>query len=607
MVTGYVGKLLRVDLDRGQVTEEPLDRDYAEAFIGGSGLASRCLCDLVTEKMDPLCPENPLIFMTGPLTGTNAPCCGRFTVCARSPLTGFWGEANSGGVFGPTLKFAGYDGIIITGSSPQPVYLEIVEGKAKLKDASRLWGQDCYQVQATIKGEIARPKASIASIGIAGEKKSKIAAIINDHGRAAGRTGMGAVMGSKQLKAIAVSGDARPQLANETAFAEAAREAYYFLKEDITAQMLRLGGTAFYIDLGMMYGDVPVRYYTQGDFDVSNITGAALSETILSDTVGCYRCPIACGRKTKLQKYGVSEADGPEYETIAALGALLVIDDLPGIAYAGHLCNLYGLDTISTGATIAFATYLFEKGVLRLSDTDGVELKWGDIDIVIKLAEKIARREGFGDILADGSLSLAKRYKVEEAAVQVKGLEVGMHDPRAFSGMSVAYATSPRGGCHLHSDFFMVEVGGEIPELGIVASPRPQWGESSKEKAQIVARHQDWRSIYDALVLCKFAGLPASLISKLVSAATGWETTPLDLLKNGERIFNMKRLTNLRFGLTPKDDGLPDLLLKPLPNGGTKGNVPDIKLMLEEYYRFRGWDKTNGKPVKQKLKELGLD
>ncbi len=607
MVTGYTGKLLRVDLTQGQIVEEPLNEDYARAFIGGSGLASRYLRDMVTGKTDSLGAENPLIFITGPLTGTNAPCCGRFTVCARSPLTGFWGEANSGGIFGPTLKFAGYDGIIVTGSSPKPVCLEINEGKARLKDAAQLWGQDCYQTQAIIKEEMRKPNVSIACIGVAGEKKSKIAAIINDHGRATARTGLGAVMGSKQLKAIAVSGRVRPQLAAEDTFTEAAREAYSLLKDDMTAQMFRLGGTAVYTDIGMMYGDVPVRYYTQGDFDVSNITGGVMEETILTGIVGCYRCPIACGRKIKLEKYAVPEADGPEYETVASLGTMLLIDDLPGIAYAGHLCNRYGLDTISTGTTIAFAVYLFEKGVLKLTDTDGMKLKWGDVDTVIKLIEKMAKREGFGDALADGSLSLAKRYKVEGDVVHVKGLEVAMHDPRAFSGMAVAYATSPRGGCHLHSDFFMAEVGMEFPELGILASPRAQWIESGKKKAQMVARHQDWRSIFDALVLCKFANLPANLITKLLNSVTGWQVSVQELLKSGERIFTMKRLLNLEFGLTPEDDNLPRLLLEPLPNGGTAGNVPDIKLMLDEYYRFRAWDRATGKPASWKLKELWLE
>lgn len=606
MLTGYIGKLLKVDLTHGQIFEEPLDEEYAQAFIGGSGLGGRYLYDLVDGKTDPLGADNPLIFMTGPLTGTKAPCCGRFTVCARSPLTGFWGEANSGGDFGPKLKFSGYDGIIITGCSSKPAYLEIVNGQSRLKDASHIWGLDCYQTQQVIETEIARPEVSIACIGLAGENQSRIAAIVNDQGRAAARTGLGAVMGSKRLKAIAVCGNGRPKLFNETVFNTVVREAHDFLKEDILAEMLRLGGTAFFMDIGMMLGDTPTRYYTQGEFDVSKLTGATMSETILTDTIGCYRCPIACGRKTRLEKYDMPKADGPEYETISALGTLLLIDDLPGIAYAGHLCNLYGMDTISTGATIAFAVYLFEKGVLKLSETDGLELKWGDIDTVIKLVEKMARRDGFGDVLADGSLSLAKRYAVEDSAVQVKGLEVAMHDPRAFSGMAVTYATAPRGGCHLESDFFFAEVGQEVPEIGIMASPRENWAESSREKVQAVARHQDWRSIYDSLIICKFAGYSANLVTKLINAAAGWQVSPQELLTSGERIFNLKRLINLGFGLTPRDDKLPSLLLEPLPDGGAKGNVPDIKMMLDEYYQFRGWDKKTGLPANDKLKELGL-
>jgi aldehyde:ferredoxin oxidoreductase len=264
------------------------------------------------------------------------------------------------------------------------------------------------------------------------------------------------------------------------------------------------------------------------------------------------------------------------------------------------------MDTISVGATIAFATYLFEKGVIKLSETDGLDLKWGEIDTVIKLIEKMAYREGFGDILADGSLLLAKRYAVEDSAVQVKGLEVAMHDPRAFSGMAVAYATAPRGGCHLESDFYLADLGQEFPEVGIMASPRDNWAKSSREKVQAVARHQDWRSIYDSLIICKFAGYSANLVTRLVNAATGWQITPQELISSGERIFNLKRLINLGFGLLPKDDKLPSLLLKPLPDGGAKGNIPNIKMMLDEYYKLRGWDKITGWPVSYKMKELGL-
>lgn len=606
MLAGYIGKILKADLTRGKISEEPLDEDYAQTFIGGSGLGARYLYDLTGEKTDPLGPDNPLIFMTGPLTGTKAPCCGRFSVCARSPLTGFWGEANSGGDFGPMLKFSGYDGIIITGHSSKPVYLEIINGRYRLADASSIWGLDCYQTQQIIKTKTKISKTSIACIGIAGENKLKIAAIINDKGRAAGRTGLGAVMGSKRLKAIVVAGAKKPEVANKKVFKTAISEAHDLIKEDITAQMLHLGGTAFYMDIGMTYGDIPTRYYTKGEFDVSKLTGATMSETILTGITGCFQCPIACGRKTALQKYGVVDADGPEYETISALGTLLLINDLPGIAYAGHLCNMYGMDTISTGVTIAFATYLFEKGIIKLSDTDGIELKWGDIDVVIKLIKKMASRDGFGNILADGSRLLGKRYGVEDSSVEVKGLEVAMHDPRAFAGMAVAYATAPRGGCHLESDFFFVEIGQEIPDVGITASPREKWSESDWEKVQIVSRHQDWRSIFDSLIICKLASYPASLVTDLVNAATGWQMTPQDIISHGEKIFNLKRLININFGLTPREDKLPKLLLEPLLEGGAKGKVPDIEMMLDEYYQFRGWDRETGWPTISKLKELGL-
>ncbi|UCE98274.1 MAG: aldehyde ferredoxin oxidoreductase family protein [Dehalococcoidia bacterium] len=606
MATGYIGKILKIDLTDGQFVEEALNENYAQAFIGGSGIGAWYLYKMTTKKTDPLGADNPLIFMTGPLTGTRAPCCGRYSVCARSPLTGLWGEANSGGNFGPILKFSGYDGIIITGCSSKPVFLEIIDGQPIMRDASHMWGMDCYQTQQAIKAEAGLSKLSIACIGVAGENKSKIAAIVNDQGRAAARTGLGAVMGSKKLKAIAVGGKKQPKVSDGKAFNTAVNEAQNFLKEDISAAMFRLGGTAFYMDVGMMYGDIPTRYYTQGEFDVTKLTGATLSETILTRTVGCYRCPIACGRKTTLEKYGASDVDGPEYETISALGTLLLIDDLPGITYAGHLCNLYGMDTISTGVSIAFAVYLFEKGILKLSDTDGIELKWGDVGMVIKLIEKMAHRDGFGNILADGSRLLAKKYSVEDMAVQVKGLEVAMHDPRAFSGMAVAYATAPRGGCHLESDFFYVEIGQEIPEVGITASPRGKWTESSSEKAQAVSRHQDWRSLYDSLIICKFAGYSANLVTKLVNAATGWHITPRELLTSGERIFNLKRLININFGLTTAEDKLPKLLLEPLSDGGAKGQVPNIEMMLDEYYQFRKWDKKTGLPTHQKIKQLGL-
>ncbi|HIP96300.1 MAG TPA: aldehyde ferredoxin oxidoreductase, partial [Anaerolineae bacterium] len=480
-MNGYIGKLLRVDLSSGTIEDEPLNPDWARQFVGGSALAARYLYDLITPQTDPLGPENPLMFMTGPLVGTTAPSCGRYVVCARSPLTGIWGESNSGGYWGPELKFAGYDGIMITGRAAYPVYLWIKDGVAELRDAGHLRGQDSYQAQESIRQELGEPKARVACIGPAGENLVKYAAVMNDAGRAAGRTGMGTVMGSKNLKAIAVRGTGSVPLADEEAFRDYVRRARKEIQEDLVTEILRLMGTAGSAEMLMMFGDMPSRYFTGDEMNVTPIGGATMAETILVKHAACYRCPIACGRLTDIsERYGLSRVDGPEYETVAAYGSLLLVDDLPAIAYAHHLCNRCGLDTITSGVTIAFTYYLYDQGVISARDTGGLELHWGDIETAIRLTEMIAYREGFGDLLAEGSLAVARHFGVEELAVQVNGLEVPMHDPRASFGMAVNYATGPRGACHNQGDMYLVDQGQQQEELGIVMGDR---FESSAEKA----------------------------------------------------------------------------------------------------------------------------
>jgi len=603
-MNGYMGKLLRVDLSSGTIEDEPLNPDWARQFVGGSGLAARYLYDLITSQTDPLGADNPLMFMTGPLVGTTAPSCGRYVVCARSPLTGIWGESNSGGYWGPELKFAGYDGILLTGRAAHPVYLWIKDGVAELRDAGHLQGQDSYQTQESIRQELGEPKARVACIGPAGENGVKYAAVMNDAGRAAGRTGMGAVMGSKNLKAIAVRGTGSVPLADEEAFKDYVRQAREAIKEDIATEILRPMGTAGSAEMLMMLGDMPSRYFTGDEMDVGPIGGATMAETILVKHVACYRCPIACGRLTDIsERYGLSRVDGPEYETIAAYGSLLLVDDLPAIAYVNHLCNRCGLDTITSGVTIAFTYYLYDQGIISAQDTGGLELHWGDIETAIRLTEMIAYREGFGDLLAEGSLAVARHFGVEELAVQVNGLEVPMHDPRASFGMAVNYATGPRGACHNQGDMYLVDQGQQQEELGIVMGER---FESSAEKAQITARQQDWRTLYNAMIMCVFANPPASITRGMLSAATGWDLTMEDLLPLGERAFNLKRALNVRLGLTAANDRLPKLLLQPLPGGGTEGRVPDMDLLMREYYAWRGWDPVTGKPTRERLVALGL-
>jgi aldehyde:ferredoxin oxidoreductase len=600
-----MGKLLRVDLSNGHIADESLNLNWARQFVGGSGLAARYLYDLITPQTDPLGAENPLMFMTGPLVGTAAPSCGRYVVCARSPLTGIWGESNSGGYWGPELKFAGYDGILLTGRAAHPVYLWIKDGLAELRDASHLQGQDSYQTQESIRQELGEPQARVACIGPAGENLVKYAAVMNDAGRAAGRTGMGAVMGSKNLKAIAVRGTGKVPLADEQAFRDYVQQAREAIKEDLTTEILRLMGTAGSAEMLMMLGDMPSRYFTGAEMNVTPIGGATMAETILVKNVACYRCPIACGRLTDIsERYGLSRVDGPEYETIAACGSLLLVDDLPAIAYINHLGNRYGLDTITGGVTIALAYYLYEQGLITTRDTGGLELHWGDAETAIRLMEMIAYRYGFGDLLAEGSRAVARHFGVEELAVQVKGLEVPMHDPRAFFGMAVNYATGPRGACHNQGDMYLVDQGLQQEELGIVMGDR---FESSAEKARITARQQDWRTLYNALIMCVFANPPASVTRGMLSAATGWDLALEDLLPLGERAFNLKRIINVRLGLSAADDRLPQLLLQPLPGGGAEGRVPDMDRLMDEYYAWRGWDPLTGRPARERLAALGLE
>ncbi len=602
---GFMGGLLNVNLSNGQISTTPLDERYVQDFVGGAGLACRYLFERIDRDTDPLGPENPLLFMTGPLVGTVAPLCGRHVVCARSPQTGLWGEANSGGRFGPSLRFAGYDGILLTGQASHPVYLSISNGEAELRDARHLWGEHTYQTQRAIRDELGGGPFSVACIGRAGENLVKYAAVMNDRGRAAGRTGMGAVMGSKNLKAIAAGGNLTVPVANAARLKSAAKEVIAILEEDPTAQFFTAGGTASATDTLMWMGDVPVKYFSKGFWEpTANLGGGTMAETILIGKSTCYGCTVACGRVTSIQgRHATEGMDGPEYETTIAFGSLLLSDDLPGAAYAGHLCDQFGLDTISTGCTIAFAYYLYEQGIISGDDTGGLELVWGDIEPALTLIGQIAQRERFGAILAEGAHYLGQQYGVEELAVQVNGLEVPMHDPRAFVGMGLVYATSPRGACHNKGDMFRVDLGGAIYELGIDVGDR---FESSSEKALMTSKMQDWRALQDSMVMCMFNNADVHLILDMLNAVTGWDLQMDDLLPLGERAFNLKRLLNGKLGLTAANDRLPKLLLQPLTEKEVETGVPDMEVLLPAYYQVRGWDAGTGMPSNDKLHQLGL-
>ena len=599
---GYMGKLLVVDLSVEEVKEEPLDSQWARQFIGGSGLACRYLYDLIDADTDPLGPENPLVFMTGPLVGTRAPSCGRYVICARSPQTRIWGESNIGGFWGPELRFAGYDGVIIRGQAPVPTYLFIKDGQAEIRSASHLWGQDSYRTQEAIKEELGDRRVRVACIGEAGENLVKYAAVIADAGRAAGRTGMGAVMGAKRLKAVACRGREPVPLANREAFREIARAALLEVKDDVTTQILRQTGTAGSADYFALLGNMPNRYFTQGSFpEAEKISGGVMAETILKAVTGCFGCPAQCGRQVEIKGYGLERTNGPEYETVAALGSLLLISDLEAVSYLGYLCNAYGLDTITTGVTIALAHYLYREGIIDERETGGLKLQWGDPEPVIQLVKTIAQRQGFGDLLAEGALAVANHYGVEDWAAQVQGLEVAMHDPRASAGVTLSYLTSPRGACHNKSDMYWVDVGRIIEEIGVAAMDRFQ----EEGKAEIVARHQNWRSVCDALITCILMNVPIEGLVDMLNAATGWDVDLEEMMVVGERIFNLKRALNIKLGWRPEGERLPSLLLRPL-EGGTGGYVPDVERLLVDYYRVRGWEHGSGRPTRERLLSLDL-
>jgi aldehyde:ferredoxin oxidoreductase len=601
-----MNKILVVNLTEQTHHDEQINQNLARDYIGGSGLAARMLYETLTPDIDPLGPGNPLFFLTGPIVGTSMPSAGRCSVSARSPLTGLWGESNTGGFIGPEMRFAGYDGVLLRGASDTPCWISVIDGEVEIHQAEEIWGQDTYQTQDSIREILADPKVRVACIGPAGENQVKMAGIINDHGRAAGRTGMGAVMGSKNLKAIAFRGSGKVPLADLEQFKKIVAEIQGIVKEDIAAEALRLAGTAGYVDMGFMFGDMPAGYYQVGEWEGSSqLSGVRMAEEFLNRGMACYRCPIVCGRETRTVKYKLDVVDGPEFETVAAFGSLALVDDLEGVIYAGHLCNLYGLDTISTGSTIALACDLFKKGLIKPEDTGGLAIRFGDVQMSHHLIELIAHRQGFGDLLAEGSAALAAHFGVPEMAATVRKLEIPMHDVRAFSGMAPVYALSPRGACHLQGDMYGVDTGqGPATELGIIPGDR---FENSEEKGAITARAQAWRSIYNALIVCHFMNPGASQIQKALTAATGWEYSLEDLLLAGKRIFTIKRMLNIRLGSSAEDDRLPEFMLKSFPAGGTTGFVPDLKILLKGAYSEHGWDPINGLPTTDTLKAYGLE
>ena len=517
--------ILKINLTTNETSEYAIPQEWQQDFLGGASLAARLLYSSITRDLDPLSADAPLLFLNGPLSGTLGPTVGRFVVCGKSPLTGLWAESNCGGFWGPELRFAGYDGLWITGRASGPVYLWLNGGRLEVRDGAHVWGQDTYQTQESIKKELSVAGTRVACIGPAAESGVLFAGIFCDHGRTAGRTGLGAVMASKNLKAIAVKGNRKIPLADAETYNTLRSAANRTLKGENETRVLHELGTAGVTDYADYLGSMPKMYYTLGEIDnVDKVSGSTMAETILVGTSACHGCVIACGRVVDV---GAGKQKGPEYETVVGLGPNLLIRDLGAITRLMDLCDRYGMDVISTGNTIGLALHLFDRGIISEKETDGMILKWGDEETVAKLIHMTARREGFGNLIAQGSRRLGKHFNAEDEAVQVNGLEVAYHDPRGVSGMALAYATSPRGACHNQSDYFFVEWGQVEEAIGLQVYGR----QAGAEKSANVAIHQNWRTVFNALVMCIFANVPPQTIVDLINAACGYDLTIAEMMK----------------------------------------------------------------------------
>ena len=609
-----MGRILKVDLTAKTIKSEPVDEEVAKKYLGGKGYATYLLYRYLKEykrkgispaDIDPLGPENVLIFATGPGTGVPGfPSSGRYHVMAlKSPLTGSIGSGNSGGEWGPFLKFAGFDMVVIEGASDTPVYLEIVNGEAELKGAEDLWGKNTFDTNRILKERVKGKNVSVTCIGPAGENLVYMACIVNDEHRAVGRTGLGAVMGSKKLKAIVVSGEEKVPIADPERFREVSRKCLDKMrKNSVTGEGLPTYGTAILVNVINNAGILPYKNWQTGvNPDAENISGETLADKYLTRRRACWGCTIGCGRVTSVKTgpFQILSSEGPEYESIWALGSSAAVKELDAIVKANHYCDELGMDPISLGSTIAAAMELNEKGYIPEEELQGLDLKFGNAAALVEAVWRTAYKAGFGKFLALGSRKLCELYGHPELSMSVKGLEMPAYDPRGAKGIGLTYATANRGGCHVTGYTISPEI------LGIPEKIDPL---TTEGKAKWSKTFQDFTCVVNSTVNCLFVtfALDAKDYAELLSAVTGWSLTEDDVMKIGERIYNLERVIINELGFDGKDDTLPQRLLKEaMPEGAAKGQVVELEVMKEEYYKLRGW--VNGKPTPEKLKELDIE
>jgi aldehyde:ferredoxin oxidoreductase len=593
--------LLRVNLSTGKIRKEPIPSSMQELFVGGRGLGSKLLFDAIKDpNIDAYDPANPLIFATGPLTGTYAPTGGRYMVITKSPLTGAIACSNSGGFWGPALRFAGYEYLMVEGRAKEPVYLYIFDDHIEIRPAKHLWGKIVDDVENMIREET-HPDVKVASIGPAGEQRSRIACVMNDKGRAAGRSGVGGVMGAKNLKAIACWGTKGVRVPDVKSFMQAAGNAVRAVGGSPVAGGLTMLGTAGTVEYMNMAGCLPTNNFQAGTFaGASKVSGERVKKDFMTRNRGCHSCVINCGRVTKITGHGRFDGrgEGPEYETIFGLGTSCGVDNLAAVIKANYLCNEIGVDTIEAGCTIATAMELFEKGYLPEKDV-GRPLRFGDADAMIDMVHLMGSGEGFGKMLQEGGYRIAEKYGHPELFIGSKKQAFAAYDPRGAIGMGLGYATSNRGACHLRGYSISVEHFGNPVKLDPFVTD---------QKAFWMKMLQDNTAVVDAAGICLFSSMamPPDMIADMLNSVLGTKFDVPSMLLVGERIWNLERLFNNAAGLTRKDDSLPPRMLKePLVEGPSKGHVVPLEVMLEEYYRERGWGE-DGRPTPARLKMLSL-
>ncbi len=609
---GISGTALEVELGTRKIERIKIDEKLWREYLGGAGLAARLFFEQEDVNLDPLSAENPLYIMTGVLGGSKIPGASRFAVCGKSPLTGIWGESTCGGSFAPELKAAGYDAVIVRGASDVPLTLVIDDQRVELVDAAGLWGKDSYETVDELKGIFGEGKAArVLCIGQAGENLVKFASVCHDKHDFAGRTGMGAVMGAKKLKAVACRGSGKIEAADPQALADLKKAVFARIRESVPAQSLTEMGTNSSMDLGMMTGDVPIKNYRVGEaLEISaEIGGPTMTEKFLVKPGACSNCPIASKRvmKNEQGEYKMEQGPGPEYETVATFGSLCNNSDAAAILKINEWCNRYAMDTISGGVTVAFAMDCYNEGILTSDDVDGLDLSWGNAEAILELVHKIAKREGIGDILAEGSREAARRIGkgAAELTAEIKGLELPMHDPRGWHGLGLAYMMSNRGACHNAHLMHPIEQG--MVDWTDIGFSDNYDGQSDEGKGEVVKHAEDFGVQCNSLLLCVFDMWTFASSDPLAAlrAFCGMDLTMDDYLKIGARTWLIKRALINLMGITVKDDRLPKKVLTPLTDGGAAGSVPDSEKLRRDYYAARGLDEQ-GRPTRAVLEAADL-